>query len=574
MTSLRLACVQLGLFLLIGGLAACDGSWPLSTDDLTCEQRLLCGRREGGTAVDGDAISDGAESAADDRADGVDGLRIDADAAANDADATPESSTIDVDAAPPCDGPKKPSEDGCVIDERFGVFVSPAGSDAGSGTRGAPYKTIGKALAQAKILSKRVYVCDNGSGYAETITLGASLDGSALFGGFECSGWTYSTTRRAVVKSPVSSALKVDAISSGVRVEDFELDAADAQTAGESSVAVLVNASTSVVLARVKAVAGKGRDGAPGANGGGASNTAAPSGTPGHAGANACAANPNPGGTAAVTMCASVDTTGGKGGDGANGTSNGGNGDNGQPQGGGLGLGGFGQTDPGALVCSVGPGLGGGNAGKPGSDGPFGAGAKGVGVLGASGWTGASGATATDGTPGQGGGGGGGARAPATCGGDAAAPTGASGGSGGGGGCGGKAGAGGQAGGSSIAIASVNSSVTLDSCELVTANAGKGGDGGQGQSGGLGGNAGLSAAGANGSKPSCPGGGGGVGGNGGTGGGGLGGHSIGVAFTGTKPARTGGTVTLGTAGVGGQPGLGGLLSGKGDDGVAVVEQGF
>src|SRR5258708_1527063 len=71
-----------------------------------------------------------------------------------------------------CDPKKSPAESPCVIDNRYGVFVSPTGNDTtGTGKKDAPFKTIGKGLAAATDGAKRIYVCDDGAGYAEQITI-------------------------------------------------------------------------------------------------------------------------------------------------------------------------------------------------------------------------------------------------------------------------------------------------------------------------------------------------------------------------------------------------------------------
>src|SRR5260221_703286 len=70
-----------------------------------------------------------------------------------------------------CNGTESPAASACVIDSRWGVFVSPAGNDTtGSGAKDMPFKTIGKGLQAAKAATKRLYVCDNGTGYGEQVT--------------------------------------------------------------------------------------------------------------------------------------------------------------------------------------------------------------------------------------------------------------------------------------------------------------------------------------------------------------------------------------------------------------------
>jgi hypothetical protein len=470
-----------------------------------------------------------------------------------------------------CDLSKSPAIAPCSVSERYGVFVSPFASDAGAnGTREAPYRNIQAAVAAASADHKRVYVCDDGTGYAGPISVGPSADGMAMFGGFECSGWTYDTTRRVKLTVSTSPALTISNLATGIVLENFEIVAGDGANSGESSIGVVVNESAGVVLRRVKVAAGKGKDGTDGTNGGGPSNTVALGGKEGKPGLEACSADPR-GGIPVTATCDGLEpSTSGSGGNGSfNPSAGGDNGGNGFPTYAG-GKGGTGEPVSGTWSCTTG-------GGQPGDNGPAGPSARGFGSLTASGWKGTDGADGSPGQPGQGGGGGGGAKAPNACAspdGGALSPTGASGGSGGSGGCGGRGGKGGTAGGSSIALISLGSDVTLESCELIANDAGKGGNGGQGQGGGTGGQGGIGGVGGGSprSKAACDGGKGGQGGNGGDGGGGMGGHSIGVAYRGKAPTGIDpASVKVGTKGTGGKPGSG---TGNGDDGIAAISQPF
>ena len=84
-------------------------------------------------------------------------------------------------------------------------------------------------------------------------------------------------------------------------------------------------------------------------------------------------------------------------------------------------------------------------------------------------------------------------------------------------------------GGSSFALLSVSSALTLDACVLTAGSGGAGGPGGAGQVGQTGGDHG------NGAGNGCQGGAGGNGGNGGGGGGGAGGLSVAIGYTGPSP---------------------------------------
>ena len=142
---------------------------------------------------------------------------------------TPDTPVIDVPNEPDACDPgtsKSPTESTCLISEKYGIFVSPLGNDAtGVGTRAAPYKTLVKALQSAKGNVMRVYACDDGTGYPDALGIDATLDGMALYGGFECAGWSYATTRRAKVRPASGVALSVKALTVGLTVEDFDFAA-------------------------------------------------------------------------------------------------------------------------------------------------------------------------------------------------------------------------------------------------------------------------------------------------------------------------------------------------------------
>jgi hypothetical protein len=415
--------------------------------------------------------------------------------------------------------------------EEFGVFVSPLGSDAdGDGSRERPFATLAKALGQAKAQQKRVYACSTGGAFEESVVLDGSLDKSALFGGFDCTDWSYAAARPTEALSSGTVALKVSGVKS-LWIEDFAFTAADASEPGGSSVGAWIHGSAGVLLRRVELKAGRGADGA---NGVGTTAAAVP-GAPGQPGVRACVVEtaPNAGAPAVESICdeAPSGSVGGKGGSGGVGADSAGNGNAGRPA---LSSGapGIGQVDA-AWNCDVGAGRSGANGSSP----PTAKGGVGPGILTELGFEGAPGAEGANGTPGQGGGGGGGALAPMDCG--ARPLTGASGGSGGGGGCGGKGGTGGQGGGGSFALVSVHSAVTLEKTTLLSDAGGNGGKGGRGQPGGTGGPRGEGASDTNTASYSCSGGDGGHGGTGAPGGGGAGGPSVGIAFIGSAPTRMG-----------------------------------
>ncbi len=443
-----------------------------------------------------------------------------------------------------CDRSKEPNENPCVVDDRFGVFVSPNGSDSASGTKALPFKTIARALTRAN--GKNVYVC--AGTYAEQVTIDASLDGARMFGGFDCASWSYSAGMRPKVVPASGVALAVKALSTGATIEDMEFDAPDATTAGASSIGAIVDASMNVSLRRVKIAAGKGAPGQAGADGGkGADGTSA---DPQQQGASAkCTGAPatqNGGSWAGPSLCRSKGGAGGFALIGSDGTA---------------GIAGDPRTnvtppnvDNGGPKGSTG---GDGNPGMPGNAGAIGSASTSAGAFSPSGYSPASaGGDGTDGFPGQGGGGGGASNATGMC-------IGASGGAGGMGGCGGTHGIGGGSGGASVALLSWQSSITLDACELASSSGGTGGKGGNGGAGGLGkdGAEGGAAYAGDAGPNVGHGGKGGPGGNGGPGGpgaGGNGGPSYALVYHGTAPMKSPDTIPM--PGAGGAKGVGGVNS--------------
>ena len=437
-----------------------------------------------------------------------------------------------------CDTTKSPSEESCLVNNEYAIFVAPTGKDGAGGTKAGPVKTIAKAIELAGN-TKMVIACDGS--YAEQVKLTA---GAKLYGGFACPGsampWKYETGKKSkVAPSDRGVALGVATGAAVVVIEDFEFDALDATDPGESSVAAFVNTSTMVAFTRVKLVAGKGMDGANG--------TMTPVTFPLPSMLKGNSASGDTGGPFNLITCPAGGTTkGGKGGDGGLGIAGG---QNGTPD-----LGGGKGGTLGADCAAGGAGVSGADA----SPQPVASGATKVGSITPTGWTGAAGTDGAPGTPGQGGGGGTGAESNSTTG----AVSGGAGG-GGAGGCGGAPGTAGKAGGSSIALLVLSSAVTLSASELVTGDAGKGGDGAAGQDGQT-----QSGGGGVQSGDACQGGKGGKGGKGGAGGGAAGGVSLGIAYQGMAPTTDADTKSTtgaaGAKGIGGAPGI--------NDGIAGIKQ--
>jgi hypothetical protein len=435
------------------------------------------------------------------------------------------------DGPPSCDATLSPDEDECVATEQYGIFVSPTGNDeVGNGTRSRPYATLAKAIEEATLRSKRVYACADDRPYEKSVSIDAAAHGIAMFGGFSCDYWSYSTSRQARVTS-ATLALRIDG-AEGVRIEDFSFEAADATAPGESSVGAFVTESTGVVIRRTTIAAGKGMDGADGVleeftyktqsalNG----NDEFPATTGG--GSKSCTCQQN-------------------------GISYGGSGgppsDSGQS-------GGMGYPDHGAGMPGTPASCASGGAGRDGANAPATTPADGaisLGWLDANGWKPTSGWNGVLGLPGQGGGGG-------------ASRNGSGHGGGGGcGGCGGNGAKAGQGGGASVALLIFESEVIVESSKLVAADAGRGGDGHPGQRA-------QTARGAGGTVVSllnsCNGGNGGLGADGASSGAGAGGLSAGILWTGpSEPTQHKLDITTGipgTKGLGGEPGVNDGIDGE------------
>jgi hypothetical protein len=467
---------------------------------------------------------------------------------------------------PPCDMAQEPNQSPCLVSDGYGVFVATSGNDSNSGTHDNPVKSIGHALDLAKQANKRVYIC--AGTYAEKVVVDVAHDGAGVYGGFDCTNWSYSAGNHVIVapKQP-GYALELDSLQTGATFEDIEFDAADSTSsfAGGSSIVVFANASSQVVFRRVTLAAGNGSQGSVGATGG---SRVSPSNHYGQSLDGATATNVN-GAAGATCMCPDGKSSSGGG------------------NGGGIGAG---QT-PGTGTPSYGspkagaPGINsvactsGGN-GQNGADAPAGTAVSGSmawGAISSMGWMPAAGTNGSNGAPGQGGGGGGNGLGSAGGGGSGAC-----------GGCGGTGGNAGTGGGSSIALLSFQSAVTLVQCTLTAHNGGKGGTGGSGELGQLGGSAGS------GTTGGCVGGAGGAsaGGNGAQGG--PGGLSLGVAYSGNQPTIDGNVTaqamtlmnvnvgTPGTGGIGGNAGAAasstagqpGAPGPKGLDGVAAAVMSF
>ncbi|MFT3921808.1 MAG: hypothetical protein QM778_04675 [Myxococcales bacterium] len=439
---------------------------------------------------------------------------------------------------PGCDTAADPRDTPSCVTEQAGVFVDSTGNDANPGTRDAPLKTIGAALAKRNGRS-RIYLCQGI--YAESVELTSAV---SLHGGFACGSWSHIGKLVYLLPPPGAYAIHVDGVQ-GVALSDLAFVAAAGTSQARSSVAAFVSRSSEVVFRRVLLQAQTAASGTPGSGGFPGTHDIYPGG-------NGSNSNEH-GGDTRICTCSSGDITiGGAGGDATAGTTTGGNGG---PVGGVAvppnAVGG-GQT---AEQCAKGD-----SHQMAGSQGATGNHAPPLPVIGyvdaEHGFVPADGTAGGPGSVGQGGGGGG-ASAPNDPGG---------GGSGGCGGCGASGSFGGQGGGASIGLLMIEASIRLENSFVTTAKAGDGGQGGRSASGGAGGQGGTGFGGG------CTGGSGGQGGASGAGGGGAGGISIGIAFRGSAPELDGFTrdnVKVGAAGAAGGGGAPGVNDGPSGIAIAV-----
>ncbi len=351
---------------------------------------------------------------------------------------------------------------GGIVDDACGVFVNASqGSDAGAGTKSDPLASLEKATLAVGGKSA-IYLCEGNYAGGFEIPIDVSL-----FGGLDCTTFGYQTTKKSVIAGASGVPTLTMSGAGETHLGNVDVSTVASGAVGNTPIGVLVsNANLTIEGCSVTADGG-----GPGSSGADAPPTPMQAnGTNGKAGHKACFDPTDaPGGPSVTHACPGmIDTIGGSGGDGKQ--SVGGDGAAGIPALG-AGQGGLGQS---AAVCQN---------GITGADGPHGAGGLGAsdkGTLDASGYVASAGAPGAPGSPAQGGGGGGGAKGPADC---SPMPgnqpgAGASGGSGGTGGCGGLPGQGGLGAGSSFAVVSLSSQLTIVSSDLRSNTGGNGGNGG------------------------------------------------------------------------------------------------
>ncbi|WP_437511469.1 hypothetical protein [Sorangium sp. So ce1099] len=448
-----------------------------------------------------------------------------------------------------------PNKTSVTLNDRCGVFVSPAGRPGAEGTMSAPFASLQEAIERAQMAGTGVVYACVGQ-FDEAVVVNGSI---TVFGGLDCAdGWKSEGEGKQTVLTASSGQvpLTMRPGNGTVHIEDLRILAAagDPTVDGQSSIAAVADGGK-VELARCELEAQDAADGFAGAALRPSSrDDKAPNGEPGNNGKLACSVAGNTTSTdppvthGCGTEDPSDESTGGQGGPGL--ASVDAPGDPGDPN---RDLVPNGETHPNggtlmAGVCSPDEEVAGAD-GTPGDDGQN---AQGLGSISESGYTGISGTGGTKGTTAQGGGGGAGAKGGSACSSAGFTGTGgASGGNGGSGGCGGQEGKGGHFGGSSIALISLGATLVFEDVVLKVGNGGNGGDGEPGQLGGQGGDGGAGGLDVGALSPGCKGGRGGKGGDGGHGGGGLGGHSVDIAFLGKQPPNTGVAITHGQPGQGG-----------------------
>jgi pentapeptide repeat protein len=434
------------------------------------------------------------------------------------------------------------------------IYVAPTGQD--TSTCGAssttPCLTIGKGLAQCTGASCSVLAYYGAYSPTSTIALGSN---KSIYGG--CVTSTPASNYVSIVNAPPGGAPAIVANNvtsstlQGLSIVGSSVAATPANAA--ASVAMSITGNSNVALNYVTVTGGRGGNGAAGtsgvsgAAGTGASGTTAGTNTTcnasGGAGGPGMTAHVNYGGfslSGCTTICGSTSQTNSCSGGSCNGPQltqcNGGAG-SGSGGGYGGGAGGSGAAYCNFSYCSY--TLNNGNSGGPGNSGTCGTGGtassniNGSYVNGV--WTASAGGNGLAGGNGSGGGGGGGGQAyGGVCFWAQSDKGGGSGGGGGAGSCGASQGTGGQQGGASIALAVIQSTVTLNT---VTVTAGAGGTAGNGGAGAAARPGGAGAGGASGDASTGGSGyGGGWGGSSGAGAGGNGGPSIGITFVSTPEA--------------------------------------
>lgn len=408
-----------------------------------------------------------------------------------------DGGVVDGPKAPPVGGPAAQNE----LTDELGVFVASNGFDGADGTHGQPLATIQAGIDKAKTVGKRVYVC--AGTYTQALVLADSI---SVIGGLDCTKFEWRTgSGVSRIESPTSPAILAKNITSATRLEGLDVNAPNATAPSGSSIGLLADHATALVVARTKIVAGDAMKGDDGAAAVQLSNAATADGVTGNnsflCGNSTCAPVKNPITGATLYWNIPALTPGGTntcvGGAGQVAESGGRGGSGGLHQYDKTGTVGVfalrdyrGQNDNSTSYGRTNtPDVRTGAAGADGMDGQNGAA---VGTVSADGYVPGDGVNGADGATGHGGAGGNGLdpteASPVT---EGAVWRGWMAESGGAGGCPGLAGAAGKGGGASIAALLHESPVTFDSSELVSGQGGGGGLGALGSAPTVGGAAGV-----------------------------------------------------------------------------------
>jgi len=187
---------------------------------------------------------------------------VDSPDASSSADAATDGAGID--APPGCDLTREAKDSPACVDDAVGVFVdATSGSDANPGSKSAPFKTLGVAIAKAGN-KPRVYVCDGS--YPESVRL-APPNAPSLYGGFACGSWSYASTKPKVAPTGAGYALEIDGVASEVIVSDLAFASREGTTMGASSIATFVRGGAKVTILRTDIEAARGREGEEGVQG-------------------------------------------------------------------------------------------------------------------------------------------------------------------------------------------------------------------------------------------------------------------------------------------------------------------
>src|SRR5882762_1738038 len=228
-----------------------------------------------------------------------------------------------------------------VVVAENAVYVSPTGDDAANGTRAAPLKTIGAALALAGTSGKNRVNVAQGT-YAENVQLRAGI---SLYGGYDPATWTRApaTFVTTIGPGPYTSAVAVQGDNvTGVTIDGFTIRSGAATLPRESAYGMVFTNSVATISSN-HIISGNGAAGADGFAGlAGQNGIAGLDGQPGSANG-----PEGDGGFGRLLVCFGTTLVGGAGGTGGPAGTTGQNGEPGNsPNGGNGGAGGLGGATP------------------------------------------------------------------------------------------------------------------------------------------------------------------------------------------------------------------------------------